>query len=61
LSYDQVFVINCKYQRHIAFLFKNKFILKPIFKMGSDQVVGSYHPVTSVSALSMILGGKENH
>lgn len=59
-SYDLVFVRNCKYNRNIAFLFKEKSLVKPIFKMGSDQVVGSYHPVTLVLALLGLLGEKEN-
>jgi hypothetical protein len=59
-SYDQVFVKIYKCNHNIAFLFKEKLLVKPMFKMESDQDIGSYHPITLVSAITKILEEKEN-
>jgi hypothetical protein len=57
-SDDQVFVRNYKCSSNVAFFFKEKSLVKPIFKIGSDQDVGCYHPITLVPVLSNIMGEK---
>jgi hypothetical protein len=59
-SDDQVFGRNYKCSRNIAFFFEEKSLVKPIFKIRSDQGVGCYRPITLVAILSKIMGEKEN-